>query len=347
VCERFSAADEQTVSLLDLVAFVLSGCSILMLGVLVARRTRLAAREQQQRAVQDRLKPVALELVHAGVEPPGDLGLEAKEALADLLGRYARATRGPTHERIVAYFEREGTIARELASLAETRRAWRRATAAFRLGDIGNAEAAGGLIAALRDPARDVRVAAARSLGRLHAAQAGTELIAAAADRRIPAALARWALLQIGMPVLPQMRALLRSEDERERAGAVQLIGLLGGPADADAAEERIRDSAALVRAQAALALGRLGSARNLPALLGALEDRIPQVREAAATALGEMRDPRSVEALADRVERDRFEVARAAAHALVGTDSARAAERAAATGSIHLLEAVDLAAVR
>jgi HEAT repeat protein len=190
-------------------------------------------------------------------------------------------------------------------------------------------------------------VAAARSLGRLHAAQAGTELIAAAADRRIPAALARWALLQIGMPVLPQMRALLRSEDERERAGAVQLIGLLGGPADADAAEERIRDSAALVRAQAALALGRLGSARNLPALLGALEDRIPQVREAAATALGEMRDPRSVEALADRVERDRFEVARAAAHALVGTDSARAAERAAATGSIHLLEAVDLAAVR
>lgn len=334
-------------SLLDFVAFALSACSILMLAVLVARRTRLAASEQRRRRIQDRLKPVALELVHSGVEPPADLGEEEKEALADLLGRYARATRGPTHERIVAYFDREGTVARELASLASSRRGWRRATAAFRLGDIGNGAAAGGLVAALSDPARDVRVAAARSLGRLHAAQAGTELVAAAADRRIPAALARWALLQIGIPVLPQMRALLDSADERERAGAVQLIGLLAGPSDAEAAEERIRDSSAIVRAQAALALGRLGSARNLPALLSALEDQIPQVREAAARALGEMRDPGSLEALVDRVERDRFEVARAAAHAIVGTDSARAARQAEATGSIHLLEAVDAAVVR
>ncbi len=290
---------------------------------------------------------IALELVHSGVEPPVDLGVEEKEALADLLGRYARATRGPTHERIVAYFEREGTIERELAALASAKRVWRRATAAFRLGDIGNAAAVTALVGALRDPSRDVRIAAVRSLGRLRAPEAGAELVAAAAGGRVPAALARWALLQIGIPVLAQMRGLLRSADERERAGALQLIGLLGAPADAAAAQERMRDSSALVRAQAALALGRLGSARDLPALLIGLEDRIPAVREAAANALGQLRDPRSLDALVGRVEQDQFDVARAAAHALADTDPAAAAEHAGTSGSVHLLEAVDLIGVR
>jgi HEAT repeats len=335
------------VNVLELTAFALSGCSVLMLAVLVTRRWELARRARHREEIEGRVKQVALELLHGETEPPGDLSVAEREALADLLGRYARSVRGQTHDRIVAYFAREGTIDRELSVLAGAGPSWRRATAAFRLGDIGNDGVAPALTAALHDRDRDVRIAAVRSLGRLRASEAGAPLVAAAAERRVPDALVRWALLQIGTPALPELRALLSSAEERERAAALQLVSLLGGPADAAGTEERLRDSSALVRAQAARALGRLGSGRNVPGLLGALEDRIPSVRASAATALGYLRDPRAVGSLVQHVEHDQFRVARECARAVVRIDAAAAGDRADATGSIHLREAVDLAAIR
>jgi HEAT repeats len=336
------------VSVLEIAALALTGCSILMLAVLVTRRWELARRARRRQGVENRLRPVALELLHAGTEPPAGLSVADKEALADLLGRYARTVRGPTHDHIVGYFARQGTLERELAVLAGARRGWRRATAAFRLGDIGSADAAPGLIGALGDEDRAVRIAAARSLGRLRVADAGAALVAAGAENRAPAGLVRWALLQVGPPVLPELRTLLSSPSDRERAAALQLIGLLGGPSDAREAEARLRDSSALVRAQAARALGRLGGERNLTALLDALEDRIPSVRAAAATSLGYLRDPRALDALIEHASGDPvFEVARESARAAVRVDPAATAPRARSTGSEHLREAVELAGLR
>lgn len=335
-------------SVLEIAALALSAASIVMLAVLVTRRWELARRARHRENVEDRLKPVALELLHAGVEPPDELSGEEKEALADLLGRYARTVRGQTHENVVSYFGRQGTIDREIAVLARARAAWRRGTAAFRLGDIGSDQAPAALIAALGDSDRAVRVAATRSLGRLRAAEAGPALVAAAADGRAPAALVQWALLQIGPAVLAELRSLLGSPNERERAAALQLIALLGGPSDAREAEARLRDSSSLVRTQAARALGRLGSERNLTALLEALEDRIPAVRAAAAISLGYLRDPRALDALTEHADGDgSFEVARESARAAARIDPAASAERARATGSEHLREAVDLVAIR
>ena len=335
-------------SVLEIAALALSAASVVMLAVLVTRRWELARRARHRHDVEDRLKPVALELLHAGVEPPDGLSGEEKEALADLLGRYARTVRGQTHDNVVSYFARQGTIDREIAVLGGARAAWRRGTAAFRLGDIGSDHAPAALIAALDDSDRAVRVAATRSLGRLRAPEAGPALVVAAADGRVPAGLVQWALLQIGPPVLPELRALLGSVNERERAAALQLIALLGGPSDAREAEARLRDSSALVRTQAARALGRLGSERNLTALLEALEDRIPAVRAAAAISLGYLRDPRAMDALTEHAEGDgSFEVAREAARAAARIDPAAAGDRALATGSEHLREAVDLVAIR
>jgi hypothetical protein len=336
------------VSVLEIVALALTACSVVMLSVLVARRWELARRARHRRDVEARLKPVALELLHAGSEPPAGLSGEEKEALADVLGRYAQTVRGATHDNIVEYFARQGTIDRELAVLAGARAAWRRGTAAFRLGDIGSEHVAPALIAALGDSDRAVRVAAARSLGRLRVPEAGTALVAAAADGRAPAGLVQWALLQIGPPALPELRTLLASPNEHERAAALQLIGMLGGPSDAREAEARLRDSSALVRAQAARALGRLGSERNLTALLDALEDRIPAVRATAAISLGYLRDTRALEALTQHAECDAsFEVARESARAAARIDPAASAATARATGSEHLREAVDLAGIR
>jgi hypothetical protein len=334
------------VGLLEVIALALSASSIAMLGVLVLRRAHLARLEGRQRELEDDLKGIAMELLHSGTEPPAHLGDEERQALADLLGRYARAIRGPTHDRIVDYFEREGTVAKEAEVMAGARAGWRRATAAFRLGDIGPASAATALAAALEDPDHEVRIAAARSLGRLRNPESTTALLSAAVDRRVPAALVRWALLQIGAPALPRLLPGLTAESERVRAGAVQLIGLLGGPSEAAQVEAGLRDTSAMVRAQAARALGRIGGARNLPALRQATWDRIPAVREAAADALGHLRDPDSVGLLAIRAVGDQFEVARACARAVAAIDPAQAAQRATATGSVHLFEAADLAEI-
>lgn len=333
--------------LLDLIALALSAASLVMLGVLVLRRSALAARDRRRRDVEEGLKGIAMELLHAGAEPPSQLDERQREALADLLGRYAKATRGSTHDRIVEYFEREGTVAHETAVMRDARAGWRRATAAFRLGDIGPASAAPALIAALRDSDRDVRVAAARSLGRLRAAEAAQELLAAAADGRVPPTLVGWSLLQIGTPVLPRLTPLLTADSEFARRGVVQLVGLLGGPAEAPAVQERLSDSSPAVRAHAARALGRIGGRRDLPALRAAAWDRVPGVRAAAAEALGQLRDHDSLPMLATRAAADQFDVARACARAVVAIDPAEAVKRARETHAAHLLEAADLAEVR
>jgi HEAT repeat protein len=335
------------VNVLELAAFALSGCSILMLAVLVTRRWELARRERHRHEVEDRLKLLALELLDAGTAPPAELSADEKEALADLLGRYARRVRGASHERIVEYFGGEGIVDRELAVLTDARPAWRRATAAFRLGDIGTQAAIPALLGALRDPDQIVRIAAVRSLGTLRLPEAGAELVAAAAERMVPDALVDWALLQIGPPVLPELRALLSNPHERGRAAAMRLMGRLGSPSDAAAAETALRDSAASVRSEAARALGRLGDGRHLPALLDALEDRIPAVRAAAAISLGYLRDSRALAALSERAESDQFEVAREAARAVARIDRDVAAAAARRTRSVHLREAADLAGIR
>jgi HEAT repeat protein len=336
------------VTVFEIAAFALSGCSVLMLAVLVTRRWELARRDRRRLATEDRLKQVALELMAFGAAAvPADLSEAEKEALADVLGRYARTVRGTSHERIVEYFSAEGTIERELAILAGPGSAWRRATAAFRLGDIAHVAVAAALIDALRDREPEVRIAAARSLGRLRVPDAGGELVAAAAERRVPEALVRWALLQIGVASVPQLRELLASEDQGVRAAAIQLLGRLGGLSDAAQVEAHLRDSSALARAAAARALGRLGAERHVPPLLDALEDRLPRVRASAAIALGYLRDRRALPALTEHAESDVFDVASEAARAVVRIDPAAGAERARDTGSDHLREAVDLAAIR
>lgn len=322
---------------------VLAGANVLLLGVVVLRRIRLSARARARLAIEARLKPGVLGFVAGDEAIPAVTGERERAVLAGLLGAYARVTQGPVRARIAEHFEAAGAIGTELDVLRTGRRPHRVAAAAHRLGDMGSPHAARALVDALAHPDRDVRAAAARSLGRLGTASAVEPILAALADRRIPDALGRWALLQLGEPALPELRTLVSAGEPVQRAGAVQLLGLMGGPADAETIQGRLRDSSADVRRQAALALGRLGGPRSVPGLLAALEDRIPAVREAAATALGRLQAAESADSLLAHAREDRFEVARAAARALARIDASRV--RAAAESSAHLREAADLAA--
>jgi HEAT repeats len=327
-------------------SLVFAAAAVLFVAVLAIRRVQLARGERRRAAAETRLRPVALDLL-AGeggdIEP---LGQEEVEVLAGLLGRYSRQLSGTATAQVAAFFERGGGLERELGTL-RSRRAWRRATAAYALGDMGSDAAVPALVAALADPKREVRSAAARSLGRLGAVEAVEPLVYALVGTGIPRAVAGQALLAIGAAALPSLRSLEARAEAEVRAFAVELVGLLGDASDGPLLIERLRDSSAEVRAKAARALGRLGAEEAAAELRAALVDRIPFVRTAAAFALGMIDDREAVDALLEQARGEHFDLARSAAQAVARIDPERvsAAAQTAHAGT-HVLEAADLLAL-
>src|SRR5262245_32868699 len=82
-----------------------------------------------------RLRRPAVEMIDDDT-PAHAPALTKQEArvFAELLARYGRQFRGTARDRIVAYFEAHGLVDEELRRL-ESRQGWRRAGAAFTLGD--------------------------------------------------------------------------------------------------------------------------------------------------------------------------------------------------------------------
>jgi hypothetical protein len=328
-------------------SLIIATASALFLVTLVARRVLLERHERLRAERVLSLRPVALALL-AGDQaevpalPGGD-----ERVFAALLGRYGRAVRGAPRERIAAYFESTGAVDRELGRLESTRD-WRRASAAFTLGDMGSSRAVPAHVRALGDREPEVRVAAARSLGRLAAVEAVRPLAETLVAGSLPRTLSGQALLEIGPAGLPSLVGLFAHEEPEVRAGAVELVGLLGSATEAAPVLARLRDASAAVRAAAAGALGRLGAADAADALRGALDDRVPFVRAAAATALGRIRYPAAIPELLELAGSEEFEAANAAAHALAQMDPALVVRLGAQPGgSQHLQEAADLVALR
>jgi HEAT repeat protein len=315
--------------------------------VLALRRIVVGRRELRRLGAENRLRPLALALLDDEQIDVGSLDEREARVLADLLARLGRSLRGVSTERIGAFFEDQGWIDRELAVL-RGRRGWRRATAAFALGDMAGREAIPALVEALDDPDRDVRAAAARSLGRLAADEAVEPLVYALAEGRVPLSVVGQALLSIGPAALPGLRRLEDAPEAEARAFAIELVGLLGDASDDARVVGRLRDSSAEVRAKAARALRRLGAEEATNELRGALRDRIPFVRAQAAHALGAVGDTSAAPELIEVARTDAFEPAQAAALAASRLDPrAVAAAAARERPGPHLLEADDLLKAR
>lgn len=325
---------------LDASAVALASVVAIFLAVLTARRVLLVRREAVRRAADDRLGPLALELLSGEVENPG-LSAAETDALGRVLARYSRELAGEGSRAIATFFEASGGVDRELAGLTH-RRAWRRATAAFTLGDMASDRAVPALLGALDDTDRSVRAAAARSLGRLGASESVAPLLRALVVREVPYVTAAHALLAIGAVALPSLVGLTADPDAAVRAHAIELIGWLGDASEGPLLSKHLRDPSAEVRAKAAGALGRLGAAEATGQLCNVLDqDRIWYVRVAAAEALGVVGDVAAAESLLHAARSDSFETARAAS-AAVGVVDPGALAAAADAGS-HLREAADL----
>lgn len=330
-------------SALALTAIVFVGIALVLLIVLVIRRVVLDRRRRLYAEAERRVRPIAIVMLEAESFERPELSPGDQTVLADVLGRYSRQLTGGAETRVAAYFRGSDALAhseRELGS----RRAWRRAAAAYRLGDMGCDEAAPALFAALDDGNRTVRGAAARSLGRLRIVGAARPLCEALVSGRVPNGVAGEALIELGPAALPELRALAEHPSHRLRATAIALLGLVGGSADSPLAVQSLGDPSAEVRAAAAETLARIGGPPAESALCSTLDDRIPFVRAGAAVALGAIRSRAALPRLLEMARTDRFRPARAAAQAAARiSPKALAAAAEEPDAGPHLHEAADL----
>jgi HEAT repeat protein len=331
-----------TETLVVVAAILLTAC-VPMLAMLTVRRITLA-REDRRRATSERLvRPLAIALVEEDDAETPELSSADQAVLADVLGRYARKLSGEAHARIGIYFRGSAALQSALAEL-RSRRSWRRAKAAYRLGDMCCPEVAPQLLAALEDGRRDVRASAARSLGRLGIVDTALPLIVQLDSGRLPHGVAGQALVELGPPVVPELRRIAEHAEPGVRATALTVLGLVGDSSDSDVALLALRDPSAVVREAAAEALGRIGAPDAEVELGVGLDDRVRSVRAAAATALGQLDAVSAVPKLLQLARSDDFRPARAAAAALARIDP-RTVQLAAGRPDAgpHLQEAADL----
>jgi len=327
---------------LAIVSIVLAGANVLFVTVLIARRLYLARQLRGALELERRVLPYVHELVDAGrlVEK---LSREEQVAVARALARMSRLVKGDARANIGAYFAGGAAYTSQIAAL-RARAAWRRAAAAFALGDMAVEDAVGPLLEAVEDPDRDVRAASARSLGRLRAVDAVEPLVRRLADGSLPGIVAGSALLQIGDAALPELHALLRRPDSEVRVVAAELIGLLGSASDAAGLQPLLDDPDPRLRARAAASIGRVAARRAAEGLVRALDDEDEGVRAAAARSLGEVREPQAVAALLRHAQADAFAPAHASAVAAHAIDPVAVA--AVVAPGPHLQEVLDLAAI-
>jgi HEAT repeat protein len=327
-------------------AFVFIGIALLLLIELTIRRVVLERRAHRYAAAVRRVRPIAILLLEGEgderpVLPSGD-----QAVLAEVLGRYSRQLTGEAGGRVAEYFRGSDALTRSQKELGSWR-TWRRAPAAYRLGDMGCEEAAPALLAALEDKRRVVRGAAARSLGRLKIVEAAKPLVEALVSGQVPNGVAGEALVELGRAAVPELRVIAAHPSYQLRATAITLLGLVGDSADSSLAVHCLGDTSADVRAAAAQTLTRIGGPPAEPALRPALEDRIRFVRAGAATALGVIGSRAALPRLLEMARTDAFRPARAAAQAVARISPKTLAEAAEEPDAgPHLHEAADLSAL-
>ena len=178
----------------------------------------------------------------------------------------------------------------------------------------------GALVEALRDPAPEVRAAAANACVDLCLAEPPRALLA---DKHLPSSTLdaeghQGASQTLALAVEPLSDAL-QDEDAAVRAAAATALGWIGEQRAAGPLARSLKDPVEACRIAAAMALGLLRSPVALKPLARALGDASVEVQQQAAESLALLDDPITAELLADVLtdEGESLEVRAAAARAL------------------------------
>ncbi len=318
-----------------LTAAILSigGTFLFLTFAIVANKAWREARESWGRARRRALEPKILSYAHGedrSLLPAlgGRLRRRDRRVVEEILLDHAQRVRGVERERLGRAIDELGYVDGYLAGLG-SRRWWRRADSAERLGIAGADRATNRLVRVLSDPEPEVRIRAAKALGLVGGRAAIGPLIHALSEPN------RWSTIRIAdilagmkqevvnelvaefdrmnthaklaaLDILGRIRSLsvvgwLRqrlSDPERDvRARACHALGAIGDPDCGPVLQKALSDPEWPVKAMAAKALGRIRHFPAIPELSGAMRDKEWWVRANAAEAMRLM-GPKGTEAL-------------------------------------------------
>lgn len=341
-----------------LLAVIVIGASVslflLLLTVAVRVGRFLVARFRHRR--EELVRPLVLQAV-AGEGVPEEAvaarGLRGR-ALERVAFGYLAQVRGEGHDLLADLMQRRGVLTRAI-----NRSYWpsrnRRAAAANRLGLLATVDAERQLeYLATGDPSPQVRIVAARGLGKTSEPTAADTLLSLLSSDAVPEGIVASALLELGPEAVPALRHALRADSDHapERAMAAEVLGLLDELTAWPELVSCLNSADPRVRASAVRALGRLGLPQGTEAVSACLApSEEPGVRAAAAWALGRIADARAVPALTACLADPHYWVAHNAAEALAlaGSPGEAALAEAAAKdgpGALHAREALTRARV-
>jgi len=218
---------------------------------------------------------------------------------------HIQRVRGIEHDRLAAAMAQMGYVETYLGGL-ESRRWWRRAEAAEKLGLAGSQRAIQPLSQSLDDEMPEVRLRAAKALGQLGGVASARKLVRALNEPN------RWSTIRVADILIGMGRdsvnAVIEAFDGLTREGQLAVIDIVGRVRPLSATPwllERARDESTDIRARACHALGSIGDPAVSETLIAALDDAEWPVRAMAAKALGRMSQVDAIPQLS-RALRDR-----------------------------------------
>ncbi|WP_420450692.1 HEAT repeat domain-containing protein [Ilumatobacter sp.] len=305
------------------VALLVIGSSVVLMTVATAASKIVRTwRERRASQLAAQVRPAVLAAIDDGGRAP-ELVRRRRAVAESIAISLLPKLRGEDREALATMLLDTGIIGTAARGL-DSRSGARRQRCAQLLGDAGHRPARPRLVELLHDRDHDVRLTAARALGRIGDPASVPDLFAALGDRRVPANTASMAVLRIGDAGGDAIALATHDERTLVRSTAAELAGPLGLLSANARLIEMLDDPDGSVRAAAARSLGRLSMPSSVPpvrARLGSLldadvgDERIEEI-VALVTALGQIGHRDAIDVLEASLTRHR-RISNAAAEAL------------------------------
>jgi|GEM_PF-7096652 len=309
--------------------------SLLFLGILViavqiafvlAHRRMQQRLDQRAQRVHQQYEGAIMALLAADADSEAQdtflaalpTGRVEKQLVVQDLLNMARTLRGPARDGIVRVLAESG-VATDYVEMLTSRHARQRALAAEMLGEIEVRAASRQVLHLLDDPEEEVRIVAARALGKLGDATIAAALLRAFATDKVPSGIVSQSILRLGWQTAPTLVTYLEDAMPEIRALCAELLGILRYIEAVGDLEYLLLDSSSIVRISAARSLGVLGCPTSATALRNALQrEEHHATREAILTALGQIGHPGAIPSLLIALYDSEQTIRVAAAEALV-----------------------------
>lgn len=311
------------IELAQLATLIIFSINVLLLTALILLKLVHRARMQQHDQRRDRyVALLSRHLAFQNCTDPITSAMTEDPAFLDALIDVRNAVAGPELETLRGIVTRHGVISRQVRRLESPFPLGRRLRAAVALAEIGDETSATVLMDHLEDREPEIRIQAARGLGRIQWTPAIDEIVWRFSVE-IPWVRTRFSdtLAGFGPKATWPLLAYIRINHRFETTGPALAIRTLGQIQDLQAVKPLLEILAEAnhleIKIPAVEALGELGSPEAIPALDALAISDDWELRAKTATALGSIGDPSSTQTLRAALRDPNWWVRRNAAAAI------------------------------